>query len=223
MNDHAGPSPPGRAARRNGASSCTGPRISRRCARPARSPPSCSTSSRPMSSRASPPTSSTGSATASPSITAAISAPLNYRGFPRSICTSINHVVCHGIPGDRKLIEGDIVNIDVTADPRWLARRFAAACSWSATRIPVKARRLVEVTYEAMMRGIAAVRPGAPSRRYRPRHPELTPRRSASPWCAISAATASAASSTTRRRSCISAGPARGRSCARACSSPSSR
>src|SRR5690242_9989227 len=44
----------------------------------------------------------------------AIPAPLNYRGFPRSICTSVNHVVCHGIPGDRKLVEGDIVNIDVT-------------------------------------------------------------------------------------------------------------
>src|SRR4051794_14790005 len=43
-----------------------------------------------------------------------IPAPLNYRGFPRSICTSINHVVCHGIPGDRRLVEGDIVNIDVT-------------------------------------------------------------------------------------------------------------
>src|SRR5579885_2099545 len=44
----------------------------------------------------------------------AIPAPLNYRGFPRSICTSINHVVCHGIPGDRRLMEGDIINIDVT-------------------------------------------------------------------------------------------------------------
>src|SRR5579862_4111975 len=44
----------------------------------------------------------------------AVSAPLNYRGFPRSICTSVNHVVCHGIPGDRKLADGDIVNIDVT-------------------------------------------------------------------------------------------------------------
>ena len=44
----------------------------------------------------------------------AIPAPLNYRGFPRSICTSINHVVCHGIPGDRKLDEGDILNIDIT-------------------------------------------------------------------------------------------------------------
>ena len=54
----------------------------------------------------------------------AIPAPLNYRGFPRSICTSVNHVVCHGIPGDRKLEDGDIVNIDITVDPRRLARRY---------------------------------------------------------------------------------------------------
>ncbi len=44
----------------------------------------------------------------------AIPAPLNYRGFPKSICTSVNHVVCHGIPGDKKLVNGDIINIDVT-------------------------------------------------------------------------------------------------------------
>ena len=89
-----------------------------------------------------------------------ISAPLNYRGFPRSICTSINHVVCHGIPGDRRLVEGDIVNIDVTPIlDGWhgdSSRMFLVG-----ERIAVKARRLVEVTYEAMMRGIAVVRPGA--------------------------------------------------------------
>ena len=89
-----------------------------------------------------------------------ISAPLNYRGFPRSICTSINHVVCHGIPGDRRLVEGDIVNIDVTPIlDGWhgdSSRMFLVG-----ERIPVKARRLVEVTYEALMRGIAVVRPGA--------------------------------------------------------------
>jgi methionyl aminopeptidase len=88
-----------------------------------------------------------------------ISAPLNYRGFPRSICTSINHVVCHGIPGDRRLVEGDIVNIDVTPIlDGWhgdSSRMFLVG-----ERIAVKARRLVEVTYEALMRGIAVVRPG---------------------------------------------------------------
>jgi len=89
----------------------------------------------------------------------AISAPLNYRGFPKSICTSINHVVCHGIPGDRRLMEGDILNIDVTPIlGGWhgdTSRMF-----FVGDRIPVKARRLVDVTYEAMMRGIAVVRPG---------------------------------------------------------------
>jgi methionyl aminopeptidase len=91
----------------------------------------------------------------------AIPAPLNYRGFPRSICTSINHVVCHGIPGDRKLVEGDIVNIDITVIlDGWhgdTSRMFLVG-----ERVPLKARRLVEVTYEAMMRGIAVVRPGVP-------------------------------------------------------------
>jgi methionyl aminopeptidase len=89
----------------------------------------------------------------------AIPAPLNYRGFPKSICTSINHVVCHGIPGERRLMEGDIVNIDVTVIlDGWhgdTSRMF-----FVGDRIPVKARRLVDVTYEAMMRGIAVVRPG---------------------------------------------------------------
>ena len=90
----------------------------------------------------------------------AIPAPLNYRGFPRSICTSINHVVCHGIPGDRKLEEGDIVNIDITVIlDGWhgdTSRMFLVG-----DKIPLKARKLVDITYEAMMRGIALVKPGA--------------------------------------------------------------
>ena len=89
----------------------------------------------------------------------AISAPLNYRGFPKAICTSVNHVVCHGIPGDKRLREGDIVNIDVTVIlDGWhgdSSRMFFVG------KVGVKARRLVEVTYEAMMKGIAVVRPGA--------------------------------------------------------------
>ena len=90
----------------------------------------------------------------------AVSAPLNYRGFPRSICTSINHVVCHGIPGDRKLVEGDIVNIDVTPIlDGWYGD--SSRMYLVGERVPLKARRLVEVTYEAMMRGIAVVKPGA--------------------------------------------------------------
>lgn len=89
----------------------------------------------------------------------AISAPLNYRGFPKSICTSINHVVCHGIPGPKKLKNGDIINIDVTVIvDGWYgdsSRMFFAGPP------SVKARRLVDITYECLMRGIAAVRPGA--------------------------------------------------------------
>jgi methionyl aminopeptidase len=89
-----------------------------------------------------------------------ISAPLNYRGFPRSICTSINHVVCHGIPGDRKLEEGDIVNIDVTPIlDGW--HGDSSRMYFVGEKISVKARKLVDVTYESMMRGIAVVKPGA--------------------------------------------------------------
>ena len=91
----------------------------------------------------------------------AVPAPLNYRGFPKSICTSINHVVCHGIPTEqKKLANGDILNIDVTVIlDGWYgdtSRMFLVG-----DRVPVKAKRLVEVTYEAMMRGIEVVRPGA--------------------------------------------------------------
>ncbi len=89
----------------------------------------------------------------------AVPAPLNYRGFPKSICTSINHVVCHGIPGDRRLRDGDIVNIDVTVIlDGWhgdTSRMYVAG------KASVKALRLVEITFEAMWRGIKAVRPGA--------------------------------------------------------------
>ena len=89
----------------------------------------------------------------------AIPAPLNYRGFPKSICTSVNHVVCHGIPGDKKLQDGDIVNIDVTVIlDGWhgdTSRMF------SVGRVGIKAQRLIDVTYEAMWKGIDVVRAGA--------------------------------------------------------------
>ena len=89
----------------------------------------------------------------------AVPAPLNYRGFPKSICTSINHVVCHGIPGDRKLLDGDILNIDVTVIlDGW---HGDTSRMYPVGKPGVKAQKLVSVTYEAMMRGIAAVRPGA--------------------------------------------------------------
>ena len=89
----------------------------------------------------------------------AIPAPLNYRGFPKSICTSLNHVVCHGIPGPAPLKEGDILNIDVTLIvDGWhgdTSRMYAVG------QISRAAERLIEVTYEALMRGVAAVKPGA--------------------------------------------------------------
>ena len=86
-------------------------------------------------------------------------ATLDYRGFTKSICTSINHVVCHGIPDDKPLRDGDIVNIDVTLIvDGWhgdSSRMFAVG------DVPRKAERLMQVTYEALMRGIAAIKPGA--------------------------------------------------------------
>ena len=89
----------------------------------------------------------------------AIPAPLNYRGFPKSICTSINHVVCHGIPGARKLDNGDVLNIDVTV----ILDGWYGDCSrmYVAGTPSTKARNLMDVTFEAMNRGIAAVKPGA--------------------------------------------------------------
>ena len=86
-------------------------------------------------------------------------APLDYRGYRKSICTSINHVVCHGIPDEKPLREGDIVNIDVTFIlDGW---HGDASRMFGVGEIPRRAERLIEVTYEALMRGIAAVRPGA--------------------------------------------------------------
>jgi methionyl aminopeptidase len=89
----------------------------------------------------------------------AMPATLMYRGYRKSTCTSINHVVCHGIPNDKPLREGDIVNIDVTLIlDGWhgdSSRMYAVGA------IPRRAERLIEVTYEAMMRGIAVIRPGA--------------------------------------------------------------
>jgi methionyl aminopeptidase len=86
-------------------------------------------------------------------------APLNYRGYPKSICTSINHVVCHGIPGERRLLDGDILNIDVTVVLNdWhgdTSRMYVAGTA------STRARMLMQITYEAMMRGVDAAKPGA--------------------------------------------------------------
>jgi methionyl aminopeptidase len=89
----------------------------------------------------------------------AVPATLGYRGYTKSSCISINHVVCHGIPGDRVLAEGDIINIDVTA----LLDGWHGDSSrmYAAGQVSTKARLLMDVTYEALMRGVAAVKPGA--------------------------------------------------------------
>jgi len=89
----------------------------------------------------------------------AIPAPLNYRGFPKSICTSVNHVVCHGIPSpDKRLKQGDIINVDVTViKDGWhgdTSRMFAVG------KIAPAAQRLIDITREAMWIGIRQIRPG---------------------------------------------------------------
>ena len=89
----------------------------------------------------------------------AVPAPLNYRGFPKSICTSVNHQVCHGIPGSKVLKDGDIVNIDITV----IKDGFHGDTSkmFFIGKPSILAHRLVDVTQKAMWKGIELVRPGA--------------------------------------------------------------
>ena len=86
------------------------------------------------------------------------SAPLYYRGFEKSLCTSLNHVICHGIPGERILEEGDIVNVDVTA----IVDGYYGDTSrmYSIGKISVKAQNLIDATYESLMRSIKILKPG---------------------------------------------------------------
>jgi methionyl aminopeptidase len=88
----------------------------------------------------------------------AIPAPLNYHGFPRSICTSVNHVVCHGIPADKVLKKGDIVNLDITV----IKDGYHGDTSqmFFIGEPSVKARRLVEIARECLVLGIKMVKPG---------------------------------------------------------------
>jgi len=88
----------------------------------------------------------------------AIPANLNYRGFPKTICTSVNHVVCHGIPGDKRLKDGDIINIDVTV----IRNGFHGDTSrmYTVGKPSVQAQRLIDVCFEGMWRGIRVVAPG---------------------------------------------------------------
>jgi len=89
----------------------------------------------------------------------AIPATLYYRGYSHSSCISLNHVICHGIPGDRALREGDILNIDITLIvDGW---HGDSSRMYAVGKLSRKAERLIEITYECLMRGCEAVRPGA--------------------------------------------------------------
>lgn len=88
----------------------------------------------------------------------AIPAPLNYRGFPKSICTSVNHVICHGIPNEKKLKNGDIINIDITV----IKDGYHGDTSkmFQIGEVSVQASRLVKIARECLLKGIEIVRPG---------------------------------------------------------------
>ncbi|WP_432471905.1 type I methionyl aminopeptidase [Amphritea sp. HPY] len=89
----------------------------------------------------------------------AIPAPLNYHGFPKSICTSVNHVVCHGIPNDKKMKNGDIINVDITV----IKDGYHGDTSkmFYVGKVPAHAERLCEVTLECLYKGMELVKPGA--------------------------------------------------------------
>lgn len=90
----------------------------------------------------------------------AIPATLGYKGYTKSCCISINHVVCHGIPGPKKVMDGDIANIDVTVIvDGWYGD--SSRMYIFGDKAPIKARKLIDVTYDAMMAGIEVVKPGA--------------------------------------------------------------
>jgi methionyl aminopeptidase len=88
----------------------------------------------------------------------AIPAPLNYRGFPRSICTSVNNVICHGIPGEKRLKDGDIINIDITViKDGW---HGDTSKMFQVGKPTIKGRRICEIAYQSMVTGIEMVAPG---------------------------------------------------------------
>jgi len=89
----------------------------------------------------------------------AIPAPLNYKGFPKSICTSVNHVVCHGIPGEKRLKKGDLINIDITV----IKDGFHGDTSkmFFVGEPSIQAKRVADISHECMLLGISQIRPGA--------------------------------------------------------------
>lgn len=87
-----------------------------------------------------------------------IPAPLHYKGYPRSICTSVNHVVCHGIPGDEKLWDGDIINIDITI--KYKGWHGDTSATYAVGKISPTASKLLEVTAKSLEKAINLVKPG---------------------------------------------------------------
>ena len=138
----------------------------------------------------------------------AIPAPLNYRGFPKSICTSVNHVVCHGIPSDKRLKQGDIVNVDVTVIKDGL--HGDTSRMFSVGKIAPAAQRLIDITPRS---DVDRHPPGAPRRaprRHRRTRSRASSSRSTCRSCASIAGTASARSFTRIRRCCTTASAATG-------------
>jgi methionyl aminopeptidase len=138
----------------------------------------------------------------------AIPAPLNYRGFPRSICTSVNNVICHGIPGEKRLKDGDIVNIDITViKDGWHGDTSKMFLVGNST---VRGKRITEIAYRSMVTGIEMVRPGVhlgdighAIQRYASATPSSgMPKGRVVRWCGNIAGTVSDAGSTRTRRCC---------------------
>ena len=143
-----------------------------------------------------------------------VPANLDYRGFPKTICTSVNHVVCHGIPNDKRLKAGDIINIDVTV----IKDGFHGDTSrmYFVGKPPMHAQRLAEICrrgHVARHRDRAARARGSATSAM-PSRTSSKPNNSR--WCASTAATASGASTTRIRRSCTTASPAPASSSSRA-------
>ncbi len=135
--------------------------------------------------------------------------PLNYGAFPKSLCTSVNEVICHGIPDDRALIDGDIVNLDVTIYLGGVHGDTNA--TFPVGTIDRASADLIRVTGECLDLGIAAVKPGRPDPRDRPGHPGPRRGRTATGSCGRSSATGSPSSSTptSRSRTTTTRGPRR--------------
>jgi methionyl aminopeptidase len=134
------------------------------------------------------------------------SATIGYKGYKHASCISVNHVVCHGIPGPKVLVDGDILNIDVTVIvDGWFGDTSRMYVAGTLAR---KAERLIEVTHEGLMRGIAAVKPGNTFGDIGFAIQSYVEANRMS-WCATSAVTAWAGCSTRRRTCCTMAVPGR--------------